>query len=61
MWNGIKDAYNGGIAEVYKPYGVNLYNYDVNSLYPFTALNDMPGLNCEFNKYLVYKPDINSK
>jgi hypothetical protein len=44
MWNSIKKGYYGGIAEVYKPYGENLYYYDVNSLYPYTALNDMPGV-----------------
>jgi hypothetical protein len=37
-------AYYGGITEVYKPYGENLFYYDVNSLYPYAALNDMPGL-----------------
>lgn len=31
-------------AEVYKAHGEDLYYYDVNSLYPFTSLNDMPGL-----------------
>lgn len=41
----IKSAYFGGITEVYKPYGENLKLIDVNSLYPFTALNPMPGTN----------------
>lgn len=44
IWSFIKEGYYGGISEVYKPYGSNLYYYDVNSLYPFAALNDMPGL-----------------
>ena len=46
MYNDIKQAYYGGITEVYKPYGENFYYYDVNSLYPFASLNDMPGLSC---------------
>lgn len=31
----IRRGYYGGHADVYKPYGDNLYYYDVNSLYPF--------------------------
>ncbi|KAF6165385.1 hypothetical protein GIB67_018829 [Kingdonia uniflora] len=30
-----RTAYYGGHANMYKPYGKNLYYYDVNSLYPF--------------------------
>ena len=47
VYRDIKQAYYGGITEVYRPYGENLYYYDVNSLYPFASLNDMPGLLCE--------------
>ena len=43
MYNDLKKGYYGGLSEVYKSYGENLYYYDVNSLYPFAALNDMPG------------------
>ncbi len=32
MYNDIRQAYYGGITEVYKPYGEGLYYYDVNSL-----------------------------
>ena len=42
----IKQAYYGGITEVYKPFAKDLNYYDVNSLYPYAALNDMPGLSC---------------
>lgn len=35
MFNDIKKSYTGGIVDVYKPYGENIYHYDVNSLYPF--------------------------
>ena len=45
MYNDIKNSYYGGITEVYRPYGKNLYYYDVNSLYPYAALNAMAGLN----------------
>jgi len=38
----IRSAYYGGAVDVYKPHGYNLYYYDVNSLYPFAMLNDMP-------------------
>src|ERR1700723_2112011 len=54
IYNNIKQSYYGGITEVYKPYGKNLLYYDVNSLYPYAALNNMPGLNC------VYTDNINS-
>lgn len=43
IYGAIKESYFGGITEVYIPKGSNLYYYDVNSLYPFCALNDMPG------------------
>ena len=54
IYNNIKQSYYGGITEVYKPYGKNLLYYDVNSLYPYAALNNMPGLNC------IYTDNINS-
>jgi hypothetical protein len=41
LYDDIKNGYYGGVTEVYKPYGTNLYYYDVNSLYPFVALNPM--------------------
>lgn len=39
MYNDIKDSYTGGNVEVYKPFGKNIYHYDVNSLYPFVMKN----------------------
>lgn len=56
MFNDLKKAYYGGITEVYKPYGENLYYYDVNSLYPFVAYNPMPGISC-LKEY--YYSDVN--
>lgn len=46
LYKDLKQSYYGGITEVYKPYGKNLFYYDVNSLYPYVALQDMPGLTC---------------
>ena len=48
LFNFIKEGYFGGITEVYKPYGKNLIYLDVNSLYPYAALNPMPGTDCYF-------------
>ena len=48
MFNFIKEGYYGGITEIYKPYGENLKLVDINSLYPYAALNDMPGLNSSY-------------
>jgi DNA polymerase type B, organellar and viral len=47
-FNFINFGYYGGITEVYIPYGKNLFYYDVNSLYPYAALNSMPGINCTY-------------
>lgn len=44
LYKDVKEGYYGGITEVYEPCGYNLYYYDVNSLYPYVALQDMPGL-----------------
>jgi len=46
IYRDIKQSYYRGITEVYKPCGYNLYYYDVNSLYPYLALQDMPDLEC---------------
>lgn len=49
IYNDIRYSYYGGITEVYTPSNLDsnetLYYYDVNSLYPYAALNDMPGMN----------------
>jgi DNA polymerase type B, organellar and viral len=46
MFTDIKEAYYGGVTEVYKPHGFNLLYYDVNSLYPFASLKSMVGNKC---------------
>lgn len=49
MFSFIKKAYYGGVVEVYKPWGINLIYYDVNSLYPFVAaINDIKRHICEY-------------
>lgn len=39
IFNDIRKSYTGGACDVYKPFGENLYIYDVNSLYPFVMMN----------------------
>lgn len=36
----LRESYSGGSVDVYKPYGKNLYWYDVNSLYPYNMLKN---------------------
>lgn len=60
IYRDIKQAYYGGITEVYKPSGNNLFYYDVNSLYPYVALQDMPGLTCSKINYYDDNQDISS-
>lgn len=48
IYEEIKQGYYGGLSEVYKGYGENLYYYDVNSLYPYAALNGMIGNLCTY-------------
>lgn len=60
VWADIKESYFGGITEVYMPYGEDLFYYDVNSLYPYAALNPMPGLESIFHDYCGRDIDINA-
>ena len=39
----IRQGYYGGHTDVYKPYGKDLFYYDVNSLYPYAMTKPMPG------------------
>jgi len=38
----MRNAYYGGVVEVFKNEGTNLSLYDITSLYPYAMLNDMP-------------------
>jgi hypothetical protein len=60
IYSDIRKAYHGGITEVYKPYGENLHYYDVNSLYPYVALQDMPGIQCIKKDFINKTIDIDS-
>ena len=48
LFNFISEGYYGGINEVYIPYGKDLIYLDINSLYPYSALNPMPGTECTY-------------
>ena len=41
MYKNLKKAYTGGSVDVYKPYGEQVFRYDVNSLYP-SVMKDNP-------------------
>ena len=41
----LQPAYQGGIVDVYIPYGKDLYYYDINSLYPHTMKMPLPTCN----------------
>lgn len=58
MYRDIKIGYSGAITEVYKPYGENLYYYDVNSLYPYVSLQDLPGIDCYKEHYIGMNKSI---
>jgi hypothetical protein len=55
MYKIIEKSYYGGINILYKDYGKNLYVYDVNSLYPYSMLKDLP-LN-----FIKYYKNIDTK
>lgn len=56
IYDKIKLAYTGGSVDVYKPFGTNIYRYDVNSLYPSQMLKqDMPVGNPTYFEGDVYK------
>jgi hypothetical protein len=49
IFNDIKLSYTGGSTDMFKPFGENIYRYDVNSLYPYAMKsNPMPIGNITF-------------
>ena len=45
----LKNCYFGGMVEAFKPYGENVFIFDVNSLYPYVMSNyTLPTGNCTF-------------
>lgn len=61
MYRDIKQGYYGAITEVYKPYGEKLYYYDVNSLYPYVALQELPGIECSKESFLNTEKPIGTR
>jgi hypothetical protein len=54
IYNFIKQSYTGGHIDVYKPWGINIFRYDVNSLYPYVMANfPMP-----VNNIMYFEGDI---
>lgn len=58
LYNYINNSYYAPRTEIFKPYGENLYYYDVNNLYPFAALNNLCGLKASYVEYLHINKDI---
>lgn len=58
VYRDIKSGCYGGITEVYRPYGEIIYYYDVNSLYPYVALNPIPGIHCTRVEYINHNVSI---
>jgi len=64
MHKDIKTSYLGGITELHRPAykeGQVLYHYDVNFFCPYTALDDMAGLNDMPISNCVLENNINKK
>lgn len=60
-WKNIYNAYYGSRVEVYNPIITSkAYYYDVNSLYLFASLNDLPGTECEYTEYIKTKPNLDN-
>jgi len=58
IYSDIKLGYYGGMTEVYKPYGEDLFYYDVNSLYPYVSLNDMVSLKYSKQEYINKEAEL---
>lgn len=55
VYDFVKKGYYGGINEVYRPYIEKGFLYDVNSLYPISAKNALPGNECHYIEDLTEK------
>lgn len=58
MFEDIYKSYKGGIVDMYKPEGINLFLQDVNSEYPEAMCKDMPGGKV---KYFEGELDLNEQ
>ena len=60
IFNDIRKSYIGGSTDMYKPFGKNIYAYDVNSLYPYVMKNyPMPIGNITFFEGDISKFETN--
>jgi len=55
----VRGGYFGGATDHYQLYGENLYYYDVNSLYPYAMMKDMPVFPTGFTKNISQDDLIN--
>jgi hypothetical protein len=53
VFSDLSEANYGARTEVFKPYGKNLYYYDVNSLYPYSSLNTLCGINASHIEFVI--------
>jgi hypothetical protein len=54
MYDFIRKSYSGGRVDVFKPYGLNIEGYDVNSLYP----KQMQSLDMPVGNLIYFEGDI---
>jgi len=52
VFSDISMANYGARTEVFKPYGEDLFYYDVNSLYPYSSLNTLCGINAKYIEFV---------
>lgn len=55
IYQDIKQTYYRGIIEVYISSDKYLYYYYINSLYPYIALQPMPGIECTKENFLIHE------
>jgi hypothetical protein len=56
MYDFFQKGYTGGSVDVFKPYGLKIFRYDVNSLYPYVMKKfEVPVGNPTFFEGDVYK------
>jgi hypothetical protein len=61
IFNDLKLGYTGGSTDMFKPFGNNIFRYDVNSLYPYVMKNNpMPVGNIAFFEGNILEIDKNA-
>jgi hypothetical protein len=56
LYKFIRRTLYGGLTAAYIPFGKNLYHYDANSFYPYSALRDLPS--SSYIHYIYNKPQL---